>query len=117
MSPDLESNTRALAGLPSPCVRATVKLLLDWKALSQGKSEQSVCGGGGQDRGWDRRQERRDQGAGGCEQGVSSSQVRVLHTILWGGSGMEQLGAGCCSNIKCPQCLNIVFPSTFWAPW
>lgn len=68
MSPDLESNTRALAGLPSPCVRATVKLLLDWKALSQGKSEQSVCGGGGQDRGWDRRQERRDQGAGGCEQ-------------------------------------------------
>lgn len=47
MSPDLESNTRALAGLPSPCVRATVKLLLDWKALSQGKSEQSVCVGGG----------------------------------------------------------------------
>lgn len=116
MSPDLESNTRALAGLPSPCVRATVKLLLDWKALSQGKSEQSVCVGGGRTEGGteDKREEIKEQ------EGVSrgrSSQVRVLHTILWGGSGMEQLGAGCCSNIKCPQCLNIVFPSTFWAPW
>lgn len=110
---------RILSGLPSPCVRAIVKLpckpesVIMGKTFSLGEREREWGRWRGVDRIGD---ERRKQGAGGPSRG-SCFWVRALPTNLRENLGLEYLGAGCWSHIKCPRCLRTVSSGMFWAPW